>query len=1011
MPVRFLSDAELAQLSGWPSEIAADDLITFLTLTDDDLGWLGSNYRYENRLGAAVQLCTLPWLGWIPDELTACPAAAVDRLADGLGIGGSERTELLSSYGGWEGRTRRDHRAQVLNRLGWRVSGTGDRKLLDEFLLARALEHDAPGVLLQLACDWLRGERIVRPSVDTLSRRVAAARDSAWAETYHRLAPLLEPPRPTALDGLLDVDTELGMTRLAWLRRGATAATPEVLKAELAKLEFLRGHGADRLDLSGVPAGRRRMLAETGRRSTNQALQRADVDRRHPILLATLAETYVEVLDELVQLLDQALAGADSRARHELSQRVVDRARTEIERGRLLDEVLDVLADPAVADDQVGRLIRARIGMARLQAARRPTEDREPRDHGHFDLLAARYKYLRTFTPAVAAALPLTGNTSSPDVAALLAAVEVLRQLNSSGRTTVPEEATTATATSFVPTRWRGYLGTTRGQGRGAAYRHYWELSVLYGVQARLRSGDVWVPGSRRYTDPTTLLIPVEAWVAQRDDFCAVTGTDANPQRQLARLEADLHAAVAELEQVLADRNTEGLARLDEDGDLIVSPLAAEQVPAEADALAQAVAARLPQIHLPALLIEVDRDTRFSESFTHAGGAQSRNPDLVRNLYASVLAYACNLGYAGMADASGISEDTLAWTSQWYLRQDTLRAANARLVNAHHQHPLTRLWGGGTLSSSDGQRFPQRGRSLTARALSRYFLDEGTTTYTHVSDQHSTYGTKVIPTTWREAVAVLDEIFGNPTDLPIAEHTTDTAGQTLATFGIFDLAGLQFSPRIRDIGRLQLYRLGAGSSWRARYPHAGALLTQPIQTQLIADHWNDLLRLVGSMKFGHTTASLLIAKLHASSRQNALARALQEYGRLVRTIYLCRYVANEELRRRVRRQLNKGESLHALRRDLFFAHQGHVRRRHLDDQVDQAMCLTLVTNAAVLWTTTYLGDALDALRADGYPVTDEAVAHLTPAQHDHINFYGTYSFDVEAELRRQGHRPLRSPAA
>jgi hypothetical protein len=98
----------------------------------------------------------------------------------------------------------------------------------------------------------------------------------------------------------------------------------------------------------------------------------------------------------------------------------------------------------------------------------------------------------------------------------------------------------------------------------------------------------------------------------------------------------------------------------------------------------------------------------------------------------------------------------------------------------------------------------------------------------------------------------------------------------------------------------------------------------------------------------------------------------------------------------------KGESLHALRRDLFFAHQGHVRRRHLDDQVDQALCLTLVTNTAVLWTTTYLGDALDALRADGYNVTDETAAHLTPAQHDDINFYGTYSFDVETELQRKG---------
>lgn len=678
-------------------------------------------------------------------------------------------------------------------------------------------------------------------------------------------------------------------------------------------------------------------------------------------------------------------------------------------RGRLLDEVLEVLADPAVPDEQVGRLVRARIGMDRLQAAVRADADRPRRDHGHLELLAARYRYLRTFTPAVLAALPLTGNTASADVAALLAAVDVLRELNRTGRAAVPDPATTASATSFVPARWRGYLDATRGQAHGGAYRHYWELGVLYGVQTALRAGDVWVPGSRRYTDPATLLIGAEQWATQRDDFCSVTGTSPDPHEQLRRLETDLHSAVADMEQVLA--GAQGLARLDDSGDLIVSPLPAEQLPADADALQQATAARLPHVQLPALLIEVDAWTRFTEELTHAGGARRRHPDLTRNLFAALLTHACNLGYAGMADASGISEDTLAWTSQWYLREDTLRPANTRIVNAHHRHPLAAAWGGGALSSSDGQRFPQRGRSLTARALSRYFLDEGTTVLTHVADQHSTYGTTVIPTTWREAVATLDAIFGNPTDLPIAEHTVDTAGQTLATFGIFSLAGLQFSPRIRDIGRLQLYRLGPARRWTSRYPHAGPLLSQPIQTQLISDHWPDLLRLVGSMKFGHTTASLLIAKLHASSRQNTLARALHEYGRLVRTIYVCRYVTNEELRRRVRRALNKGESLHALRRDLLFAHQGHLRRRHLADQVDQALCLTLVTNAAVLWTTAYLADALDALRAEGQPVSEEAITHLTPAQHDHIAFYGEYSFDLEAEHRRNGRRPLRPPSS
>jgi uncharacterized protein DUF4158 len=85
MPVRFLSDAELARLSSWPDEIAEHDLVTFFTLSSDDAAWLSGNVRVENRLGAAVQLCTLPWLGWIPDDLTGCPSAAVSRLGALLG--------------------------------------------------------------------------------------------------------------------------------------------------------------------------------------------------------------------------------------------------------------------------------------------------------------------------------------------------------------------------------------------------------------------------------------------------------------------------------------------------------------------------------------------------------------------------------------------------------------------------------------------------------------------------------------------------------------------------------------------------------------------------------------------------------------------------------------------------------------------------------------------------------------------------------------------------------------
>jgi hypothetical protein len=105
MPVRYLSDPELARLSSWPDEIAAQDAVTYFTLSTDDLSWLTGFNRQHNRLGVAVQLSTLPWLGWIPDDLAGCPPIALDRLAQALGVAPATASALLAEYGGWQGTT------------------------------------------------------------------------------------------------------------------------------------------------------------------------------------------------------------------------------------------------------------------------------------------------------------------------------------------------------------------------------------------------------------------------------------------------------------------------------------------------------------------------------------------------------------------------------------------------------------------------------------------------------------------------------------------------------------------------------------------------------------------------------------------------------------------------------------------------------------------------------------------------------------------------------------------
>ncbi|SDP28543.1 Transposase and inactivated derivatives, TnpA family [Actinopolyspora xinjiangensis] len=950
MSTRFFSDEEIERLRSWPAELGRDELIRYFTLGSDDRAWLERSARGQgNRLGLAVQLCTLPWLGFVPDEVPAAPRAAVNRLAVQLGVGLVE----LAGYGARE-QTRTEHLRLVTERLGWRLARDAEWKDLEEFLAARAMEHDAPSVLFRLVCEYCAGARIIRPGVVPLMRAVATARERATAETFLLLEPLLGAQRREELDALLVAGGDLRISRLAWLHRGATTASPMAIRAELDKLRFLRGLDAHTLDLSMLPEARRRRLAGIGRRSTNQALARRDGDKRYPVLLATVAECAVEVLDEVIGMFDQALSGVENRAKRKLDDLLAQRARESEDRLNLLEEILAVATDVDVPDAEVGPRLRRGIGLERLRTARRDPADRLPRDHGHLAMVESSFTYLREFVPHVIRAVSFE---AAVDARPLLEAVEVLAELYARGGRKVPEGA----PTEFVPSRWRGYLDQAATSGNTTAYRHYWELATLLGLRDALRSGDVWVPGSRRFADPTTFLLPARRWEALRGEYCALVGAPQEVDEALENAGEQLHAALGELEPLLAAGD--GPVRLTERGELVVNRLSAEAVPDEVERLRGQLLALLPRPQLTELLIEVDRWADWSEQLTHAGGKTHRQPQLRRNLYAAILAQACNFGVTAMSEASGISEETLRWTTEWYLREDTLRAANAAIVNHHHRLPLASVWGAGTMSSSDGQRFPMRGKSLTARAMSRYFVNEGVATYTHVSDQHSTFGTKVIPVTDREAVYVLDEILGNATDLPITEHATDTAGQTLTVFALFALTGFTLSPRIRDLGGITLHRLGTRKQVVGGFPHAGTLLTGTIDTALIRSQWDEMLRLAASLKYGHATASLVVSKLHASSRRSALAQALVEYGKLQRTIYALRYLADEAYRRRITRQLNKGESLHSLRRDLFFAHDGTMRRRHQEQQTEQALCLSLVTNAIITWNTAYR--PLRTLEAEG----------------------------------------------
>ncbi|GGL39374.1 hypothetical protein GCM10011588_62620 [Nocardia jinanensis] len=593
MATRVFADEELERLREFP-EISRDELFRFFTLTPADVAFVdpGRGRGPADRLGLAIALCTLPSLGFVPDRLVTAPPVAVARLAQQLGVDPVE----IGSYGR-RAKTRTEHVRLAARYLGWRSAGVMELKELDEFLLARAMEHDSPMLLFRLGCEYLVSARVIRPGPVMVVERVAHARAQAQAETFDRLVHEFTAARCAQLDGLLVNDASIGMSRLRWLATGPVEASASAVRAEVEKLGFLRDLGADTVDMSVLPAERRRFLATMGRRLTGQALERRDPQRRYPILLTVMAQSAADVLDEVVGLFDQAISAKSGAAERRMQQQLAERGKTGEDRQALLDDLLAIVTDLGIGDEEIGGLIRGeKIGWERLRAAVAQAKPRLPRDHGHLAALDASYSYLRQFTPAVLSAVRFAGGTAATE---LLIAVHMLRELNATGARKVPPEA----PTGFVPTKWRGYLEEARKSGSATAYRHYWELCVLLGLRDGLRSGDVFVPGSRRYADPAAYLLTPQAWEPQRAEFCRLVGRSADPSHALAAAVDELHTAVAELEAVLADGD--GPVHLDEAGDLVISPLTAEDIPAEAIALKAELTEMLPFAPIVSLLIEL----------------------------------------------------------------------------------------------------------------------------------------------------------------------------------------------------------------------------------------------------------------------------------------------------------------------------------------------------------------------------------------------------------------------
>ena len=504
-------------------------------------------------------------------------------------------------------------------------------------------------------------------------------------------------------------------------------------------------------------------------------------------------------------------------------------------------------------------------------------------------------------------------------------------------------------------------------------------------------------------TDGSTLdyLVPPEKFASlkQSSELPLAVDTDCDKY---------LHDRLTLLEIQLATVNRMALANdlpdaiITESG-LKITPLDAA-VPDTAQALIDQTAMTLPHIKITELLLEVDEWTGFTRHFAHL-----KSGDLAKDkhlLLSTILADAINLGLTKMAESCpGTTYAKLSWLQAWHIRDETYSTALAELVNAQFRHPFAAHWGDGTTSSSDGQNFRTSSKAeSTGHINPKYGSSPGRTFYTHISDQYAPFHIKVVNVGVRDSTYVLDGLLYHEADLRIEEHYTDTAGFTDHVFGLMHLLGFRFAPRIRDLGDTKLFIPKGDTTYDALKP---MISSDRLNIKAIRAHWDEILRLATSIKQGTVTASLMLRKLGSYPRQNGLAVALRELGRIERTLFILDWLQSVELRRRVNAGLNKGEARNALARAVFFNRLGEIRDRSFEQQRYRASGLNLVTAAIVLWNTVYLERAASALRGHGRAVDDSLLQYLSPLGWEHINLTGDYLWRSSAKVGAGKFRPLR----
>ena len=516
MPRRsILSVAERESLLSLPT--SQDDLIRHYSLNESDLSLIRQRRGASNRLGFAILLSYMRYPGIILGVGDEAYAPLLSYVAQQVNVD----AEAWKRYGQRE-QTRREHLLELQEVFGFKPFTGGHYRSAVAQLADVALQTDKGIVLATTMVESLRNKAVLLPALGVIERVCSEAITRANRRIYATLSEKLSPAQRLSLDALLKPRVDKTITTMAWLRQSPAASTARHILTHIERLKALRAVGLpDELE-SAVHRNRLLKIAREGAQMTSRNLAKFEPERRHATLAAMVIESTATVIDELIDLHDRALIAVFNRARHKHESEFTQSGKAINEKVRLYWRIGNALmqakqsgADPFAAIESV---LPWEAFIASVTEAEKLGQSEE------FDYSALHRRWLLADAPLYPRLLDVLDLRAAPAAQDVLDAVNVLRAMNAGGQRVVPKDA----PTDFVRKRWESLVLTD-----GGVDRRFYELCALSELKNALRSGDIWVRGSRQFKDFNEYLLPAKQFSVLKESRSLALPIEIDGDRHL----------------------------------------------------------------------------------------------------------------------------------------------------------------------------------------------------------------------------------------------------------------------------------------------------------------------------------------------------------------------------------------------------------------------------------------------------------------------------------------------